>query len=95
MRLGEFFSPRVSEVIAKKKKKLLFKDEPENVFCNQITGEGNCGAKALALVLGAEGQIAKQTMQKHKASSCAAPGSKLGFSLAGQLFALGLHLTQG
>lgn len=65
------------------------------MFCNQITGEEDCGAKALALVLGAEGQITKQTLQKHKASSCPAPGSKLGFSLAALLFALGLHLTQG
>lgn len=70
-----------------------FQDEPENVFCNQIPGEGDCGAKALAQVLGAESQITKQTREKHKASSCAAPGPKLGFSVAGLLFALGLHLT--
>lgn len=74
-------------------KKLLLQDEPENVFCNQITGEWNCSAKALALVLGAEGQITKQTAEKHKASSCTAPGPRLNFSLAGLLFALGLHLT--
>lgn len=65
------------------------------MFCNQITREGKCGAKALAPVLGAEGQITKQTAEKHKASSCTAPGPRPRFSLAGLLFALGLPLTWG
>lgn len=76
MKLGEVFSPRVPEVISKS---CFFQNEPENVFCNQITGEGDRGAKALALVLGARASSPSKRLRNTKPAAVQLQGQSWAF----------------